>query len=97
MDVALAQDDELLAVHLDVELVVGAEQHPVGDLDGAHVVADSDTSPQSSRLATSAVAGIRMPPVDLRSPSPRGSFTSTRSCNILIGSRDSESFTWHKR
>src|SRR3954471_9959841 len=43
-------------------------------------------SPQTSRLATCAVAGIRMPPVDRRSPSSLRSATRMRSCSILIGS-----------
>src|SRR3954466_6942605 len=43
-------------------------------------------SPQTSRLATWAVAGIRMPPVDRRSPSSLRSATRIRSCSILIGS-----------
>src|SRR3954447_1622439 len=43
-------------------------------------------SPQTSRLATCAVAGMRMPPVDRRSPSSLRSATRTRSCSIMIGS-----------
>src|SRR5215218_10317712 len=43
-------------------------------------------SPQISRLATCAVAGIRMPPVERRSPSSLRSATRIRSCSILIGS-----------
>src|SRR5688572_14758383 len=42
-------------------------------------------SPQTSRLATCAVAAIRMPPLERRSPSSLRSATSTRSCSILIG------------
>src|SRR5579872_3610313 len=40
------------------------------------------TSAHASRLATCAVAGIRMPARDLRSPSPRGIWTSTLSVSI---------------
>src|SRR3954452_1176056 len=43
-------------------------------------------SPHTSRLATCAVAGIRMPPVERRSPSSLRSATRMRSCSILIGS-----------
>src|SRR3954447_26939820 len=50
-------------------------------------------SPQTSRLATCAVAGMRMPPVDRRSPSSLRSATRMRSCSILIGSFPSESGT----
>src|SRR3954465_723895 len=42
--------------------------------------------PQTSRLATWAVAGMRMPPVERRSPSSLRSATRMRSCSILIGS-----------
>src|SRR4051812_29242534 len=50
----------------------------------------SDPTPttrhQASRLPPiSAVAGIRIPPVDLRSPGSRSSATSTRSWSIRIG------------
>ena len=37
VQVTLAQQDVLLAAHLDLGLVLGVEQHPVADLDGAHV------------------------------------------------------------
>ena len=40
------------------------------------------TSAQVRRRGTSAVAGIRMPALDLRSPSDRGTCTSTRSVSI---------------
>src|SRR5689334_22810035 len=43
-------------------------------------------SPHTSRLATCAVAGMRMPPVERRSPSSLRSATRMRSCSILIGS-----------
>src|SRR3954454_81467 len=43
-------------------------------------------SPQTSRLATCAVAGIRIPPVERRSPSSLRRATRIRSCSILIGS-----------
>src|SRR4051812_35285386 len=43
-------------------------------------------SPHPSRLAPWAVAGIRMPPLDRRSPSSLRRETSSRSCSILIGS-----------
>src|SRR5215213_3282211 len=44
------------------------------------------TRHHASRLPPiSVVAGIRMPPVDLRSPGSRSSATSTRSCSIRIG------------
>src|SRR4051812_24338687 len=43
-------------------------------------------SPHTSRLATCAVAGIRMPPLERRSPSSLRSATSRRSWSILIGS-----------
>src|SRR3712207_5855867 len=42
-------------------------------------------SPHTSRLATWAVAGIRMPPVDRRSPSSLRRETSSRSCSIWMG------------
>src|SRR5215813_13091541 len=44
------------------------------------------TSAHTSRFATCAVAGMRMPPELRRSPSSVGIFTSTRSFSILIGS-----------
>src|SRR3569833_1024374 len=44
------------------------------------------TSPQASRRATCAVAGITMPPLLRRSPSSGDSRTSTRSCSIWISS-----------
>src|SRR3712207_3661088 len=50
-------------------------------------------SPQTSRLATCAVAGMRMPPVDRRSPSSRRSATRMRSCSILIGSFPAAEFS----
>src|SRR3954470_9126021 len=50
-------------------------------------------SPHTSRLATCAVAGIRMPPVERRSPSSLRSATRMRSCSILIGSFPAESGT----
>src|SRR4051812_40330815 len=40
MHVALAQDDQVLAVHLDLVLVLGGEEHLVADLDLPHVAAD---------------------------------------------------------
>src|SRR5690606_21936041 len=43
------------------------------------------TSPQASRLPIWAVAGIRIPPVDLRSPSA-SRFTRMRSLSIFTGS-----------
>src|SRR4029453_8452074 len=43
-------------------------------------------SPQTSRLATWAVAGIRVPPLERRSPSSLRRATRRRSCSILIGS-----------
>src|SRR5215217_1442320 len=43
-------------------------------------------SPHTSRLATWAVAGMRMPPVERRSPSSLRRATRIRSCSILIGS-----------
>jgi hypothetical protein len=43
--VPLAQDDELLAVHLDLVLVLGGEEHLVADLDLAHA------RPDAARLA----------------------------------------------
>src|SRR4029453_9535936 len=43
-------------------------------------------SPHTSRLATCAVAGIRMPPLERRSPSSLRRVTRRRSCSILIGS-----------
>ena len=46
-----------------------------------------------SRLPTWAVAGMRMPPADRRSPSLPSSFTSTRSLSILIGSFSSSMAT----
>src|SRR5690348_4253107 len=45
------------------------------------------TRHQLSRLPPiAAVAGIRMPPLDLRSPASRSRTTRTRSCSIRIGS-----------
>src|SRR6266511_1848658 len=44
------------------------------------------TSAHARRFDICAVAGIRMPPDDLRSPSAPASFTRTRSLSILIGS-----------
>src|SRR4051794_11929594 len=38
--VALAQDDQVLAVHLDLALVLGGEEHLVADLHLAHARAD---------------------------------------------------------
>src|SRR3954449_3810602 len=38
--VALAQDDQVLTVHLDLVLVLGGEEHLVADLDLPHVSAD---------------------------------------------------------
>src|SRR5438105_651109 len=43
------------------------------------------TSAHASRFDTCAVAGMRMPARDLRSPSVSGSCTSTRSLSILTG------------
>ena len=42
MDVALAQDEVVVAADLDLVAVLGVEQHLVADLDGAHVRADGD-------------------------------------------------------
>src|SRR4051794_8772885 len=39
--VALAQDDQVLAVHLDLVLVLGGEEHLVADLHLAHAGADA--------------------------------------------------------
>src|SRR3954452_12533810 len=47
-------------------------------------------SPHTSRLATWAVAGMRMPPLERRSPSSLRRATRTRSCSILIGSLPTE-------
>src|SRR5579862_431441 len=37
MDVALTQDQVVLALHLDLEAVLRVEQHLIAGLDGAHV------------------------------------------------------------
>src|SRR5215475_5841848 len=53
----------------------------------------ASASAHISRVATCAVDGMRMPPVERRSPSSRGTRTRTRSCSILIGSRPSAETT----
>ena len=42
VQVALAQHDVVRALHLDLVAVLGAEQHEVADLGGAHVLAEGD-------------------------------------------------------
>src|SRR5215510_1887356 len=49
------------------------------------------TSAQARRLDICAVAGMRMPPDDLRSPSAAPVVTSTRSFNMLMASLSSGS------
>ena len=96
VDVALAQDDVVLAPDLDLVAVLGVEQHLVARLHGPHVRADADDLGPHSRLPIWAVAGMRMPPVDRRSPSLLRSFTRMRSFSILIGSLSLPPFRAHR-
>src|SRR4029453_13368157 len=115
VDVALAQDDVVIAPDLDLVAVLGVEQHLVPDLHGPDVGADghhlgprqplghlggrgdgdgaargagpaAPPPPPASRLDIWAVAGMRMPPDEVRSPSDPDRDTSTRSLSILMSS-----------
>ncbi len=66
--VAFPQDQVLLAADLDFEAGVGREQHPVAGLDRAHRGPGGDDFGPDSRRSTLAVAGMRIPARDLRSP-----------------------------
>ena len=85
VDVALAQDEVLLAPDLDLEAGVGCEEHLVALLDVAHRRArrrrPRPTPGGGSRLA---VAGMRIPPRLLRSPASSDGRTSSRSAVMRI-------------
>ena len=51
------------------------------------------TVAHANRLPTWAVAGMRMPPEERRSPSARSSFTRMRSLSILMGWRSFDEFS----
>ena len=64
---------------LDLEAVLGVEEHLVADLDGSHVGSDGHRLAHMSRLAIWAVAGMRIPARERRSPSASPTWTRTRS------------------
>ena len=89
VDVALAQDQVLVAADLDLEAGVGREQHVVAVLDVAHRRArPGPPRPTRAGGRTFAVAGMRMPARDLRSPISSDGCTRTgrRSCGSTASS-----------
>ncbi|CAM5434863.1 hypothetical protein SFUMM280S_06484 [Streptomyces fumanus] len=89
VQVALAHEHVPDAAHLDLGAVLRVVQHPVPGSTVRTFCPTATTSAQASRRPTAAVAGIRMPPPERRSPSLVSCRTSTRSCSIRMGSLSS--------